>query len=65
MDSISTAKFNNVTANAADKTAQVLCKGNADGMAQSLFLADKDFHGLCFINLVILLLQAIAEGYNC
>jgi len=27
-------------------------KGNTDGLARTLALADRDFHGLCFINLV-------------
>ena len=33
-------------------TRAILTHGNADGMEASLALADEDFHGLCFVNLV-------------
>lgn len=33
-------------------TRAVSAHGNAEGMAASILLADEDFHGLCFINLV-------------
>jgi len=33
-------------------TEHVYTKGNTDGMAKTMAYADKDFHGLCFINLV-------------
>jgi phosphopentomutase len=33
-------------------TEKILTKSNTDGMAKSLALSEKDFHGLCFINLV-------------
>lgn len=33
-------------------TETVLTHGNADGMAQTAALTDRDFHGLCFVNLV-------------
>lgn len=33
-------------------TEKILTKGNTDGMNKSMALADKDFNGLCFINLV-------------
>lgn len=33
-------------------TEKILTQGNADGMAKTLTLADRSFHGLCFVNLV-------------
>ena len=33
-------------------TEHVYNKSNADGMAHTLDYADRDFHGLCFVNLV-------------
>lgn len=33
-------------------TEKITTKGNADGMAKTLECADKDFEGLCFVNLV-------------
>ncbi len=33
-------------------TEHVYTKGNTDGMAKTMAYAEKDFHGLCFVNLV-------------
>ena len=33
-------------------TEKILTKGNTDGLAKTLALADRDFRGLCFVNLV-------------
>ncbi|MCI8525163.1 MAG: phosphopentomutase [Oscillospiraceae bacterium] len=33
-------------------TEKILTRGNTDGLAQTLALADRDFRGLCFVNLV-------------
>ena len=33
-------------------TEKQLIQGNTDGMAKTMALADRDFHGLCFVNLV-------------
>lgn len=33
-------------------TEKLLTRGNTDGLAKTLDAADRDFHGLCFVNLV-------------
>ena len=51
LDSIAVGKIFDIFAGEGI-TEHVYTKGNTDGMAKSLAYADKDFRGLCFINLV-------------
>ena len=51
LDSIAVGKIHDIFAGYGD-TEYVYNKSNADGMAHAANYADKDFHGLCFINLV-------------
>jgi phosphopentomutase len=51
LDSIAVGKIFDIFAGHG-VTDHTYTKGNTDGMAQTLDLADRDFEGLCFINLV-------------
>lgn len=51
LDSIAVGKIYDIFAGHGT-TEHVYTKGNTDGMAKTMGYADKDFHGLCFINLV-------------
>lgn len=51
LDSISVGKIYDIFAHRG-ATEQVYTSGNTDGMAKTLAYAKKDFHGLCFTNLV-------------
>ncbi|MBR7011019.1 MAG: phosphopentomutase [Oscillospiraceae bacterium] len=51
LDSIAVGKIYDIFAGQGT-TEHVYTKGNTDGMAKSMAYADKDFTGLCFINLV-------------
>ena len=51
LDSIAVGKIYDIFAGQGT-TEHVYTKGNTDGMAKTMAYADKDFHGLCFINLV-------------
>ena len=51
LDSIAVGKIYDIFAGQGT-TEHVYTKGNRDGMAKSMAYADKDFTGLCFINLV-------------
>ena len=51
LDSIAVGKIYDIFAGQGT-TEHVYTKGNTDGMAKTMTYADKDFHGLCFINLV-------------
>ena len=51
LDSIAVGKIYDIFAGQGT-TEHVYTKGNTDGMAKTLAYADKDFNGLCFINLV-------------
>ena len=51
LDSIGVGKISDIFAGRGI-SEKILTKGNTDGMAKSLALADKAFNGLCFINLV-------------
>ena len=51
LDSIAVGKIYDIFAGQGT-TEHVYTKGNTDGMAKTLAYADKDFTGLCFINLV-------------
>ena len=50
-DVISIGKISDIFA-AKGITEKIITHGNAEGMEKSLELAERDFHGLCFINLV-------------
>ena len=51
LDSIAVGKIYDIFAGQGT-TEHIYTKGNTDGMAKAMAYADKDFHGLCFINLV-------------
>ena len=51
LDSIAVGKIYDIFAGHG-MTEHTYTSGNTDGMAKSLAIADKDFEGLCFINLV-------------
>ena len=51
MDVIAVGKINDIFAGKGI-TEFVRTKNNADGMEKTLAYADRDFHGLCFVNLV-------------
>lgn len=51
LDSIAVGKIFDIFAGEGT-TEHVYTKGNTDGMAKTMAYADKDFNGLCFINLV-------------
>ena len=51
MDSIAVGKIFDIFAGAGI-TEHVYTKGNTDGLEKTLSYADRDFHGLCFVNLV-------------
>lgn len=51
LDVISVGKISDIFAGRGI-TEKQFTKGNADGMEKSLYYLGKDFHGLCFINLV-------------
>ncbi len=51
MDSIAVGKIFDIFAGRGI-TEKVYNKSNADGMAHAMHYAKKDFHGLCFVNLV-------------
>lgn len=51
LDSIAVGKIFDIFAGRGT-TEHIYTKGNTDGMAKTMTYADKDFHGLCFINLV-------------
>lgn len=51
LDSIAVGKILDIFAGRGT-TEHVYTKGNTDGMAKTMAYADKDFTGLCFINLV-------------
>ena len=51
LDSIAVGKIYDIFAGQGT-TEHVYTKGNTDGMAKTMAYADKDFTGLCFINLV-------------
>ena len=51
LDSIAVGKIYDIFAGRGT-TRHTYTKGNTDGMAKSLDIADDDFNGLCFINLV-------------
>ena len=51
MDVLSVGKIHDIFAARGD-TDFVYNKSNADGMQHTLDYADRDFHGLCFVNLV-------------
>ena len=51
LDSIAVGKIYDIFAHRG-VTEQVYTQGNTDGLAQTLTYADRDFHGLCFVNLV-------------
>ncbi len=51
LDSIAVGKIFDIFAGRGT-TEHVYTKGNTDGMAKTMVYADKDFTGLCFINLV-------------
>ncbi len=50
-DTISIGKIYDIFA-AQGITEKYYTSGNADGMEKTMALADRDFHGLCFVNLV-------------
>ena len=50
-DVVAVGKINDIFAGSG-VTETIPTKGNADGMAKTLALADRDFEGLCFVNLV-------------
>ena len=51
LDSIAVGKIHDIFAGYGD-TEYVYNKSNANGMEHALNYAEKDFHGLCFVNLV-------------
>lgn len=51
MDVIAVGKIHDIFAGQGI-TEHVYNKSNADGLAHTMHYADKDFHGLCFVNLV-------------
>lgn len=51
LDSIAVGKIFDIFAGQGT-TEHIYTKGNTDGMNKTMEYADKDFHGLCFINLV-------------
>ena len=51
LDSIAVGKIHDIFAGYGD-TEYIYNKSNADGMAHASNYANKDFHGLCFVNLV-------------
>lgn len=51
LDTISVGKIRDIFAGKGISEA-ILTHSNAEGMAEALKLTDRDFHGLCFINLV-------------
>lgn len=51
LDSIAVGKIFDIFAGEGT-TEHVYTKGNTDGMAKTMAYAEKDFHGLCFVNLV-------------
>ena len=50
-DVIAVGKINDIFAGSG-VTEAIPTKGNTDGMAKTLAIADRDFDGLCFVNLV-------------
>lgn len=50
-DSIAVGKIDDIFAHRG-ATEQVYTQGNTDGLAKTLAYGDRDFHGLCFVNLV-------------
>ncbi len=50
-DVIAVGKINDIFAGSG-VTEAIPTKGNADGMAKTLAIAERDFEGLCFVNLV-------------
>ena len=51
LDSIAVGKIHDIFAGHGD-TEFIYTKGNTDGLNKTMGYADRDFHGLCFINLV-------------
>ncbi len=51
LDSLAVGKIHDIFAGVGT-TEHVYNKSNADGMDHTLDYADRDFHGLCFVNLV-------------
>ena len=51
LDSIAVGKIYDIFAGRGT-TEHVYTKGNTDGLEKTLMFADRDFHGLCFVNLV-------------
>ena len=51
LDSLAVGKIHDIFAGRGD-TEYVFNKSNADGMQHTLDYAQRDFHGLCFVNLV-------------
>ena len=51
LDVLAVGKIHDIFAGQGD-TEHVYNKSNADGMDHTLHYADRDFHGLCFVNLV-------------
>lgn len=51
LDSIAVGKISDIFAGRG-VTEKILTQGNTDGLAKTLTLADRAFHGLCFVNLV-------------
>ena len=51
LDSIAVGKIHDIFAGRG-MTEFVYTKGNTDGLAKTLDYAKRDFHGLCFVNLV-------------
>ena len=51
LDVLAVGKIHDIFAGRGD-TEHVFNKSNADGMAHTLEYAQRDFHGLCFVNLV-------------
>ncbi len=51
LDSIAVGKISDIFAGRG-VTEKILTQGNTDGLAKTLALADRAFHGLCFVNLV-------------
>lgn len=51
LDSIAVGKIFDIFAQKGT-TEHIYTKGNTDGMNKTMAYADRDFHGLCFINLV-------------
>ena len=51
LDSIAVGKIYDIFAHRG-ATEQVYTQGNTDGLAKTLAYGERDFHGLCFVNLV-------------